>query len=114
MTAAVRCRCRRWVKEIPPRPQGRRRDISAFSGRDGLFCPELVREEFDHLFFDVDIKGQLTDEGVEPEKLPVFFGGVREGFFRDGKLFHHILFRTLAIGISNNLRYFAIVRRAIK
>ena len=48
MTAAVRCRCRRWVKEIPPRPQGRRRDISAFSGRDGLFCPELVREEYEH------------------------------------------------------------------
>ena len=68
-----------------------------FPGIGMPFLPELIGEELNHLLFDVDIEGEFADKGKEAEKLPVFFGGVREDLLRRAEFLKHILLEDFAL-----------------
>ena len=42
-----------------------------------VFCPELVGEHLYHLFFQIYVKGQLTDKGEELQVIPLLPGDRR-------------------------------------
>ena len=45
----------------------------------GFFFADLIDQCFNHLFFQINIKGQCTDKGKKLQVVPVFFGSLGKG-----------------------------------